>query len=330
MKIKFLSLILAVTLIILGLTSCGAAPMKDSAPNDFGYAAEDSYYDKIESAPEMEMPSYGLNSSTSGKDEVGVSNPGVNDLSNRKIIKTAHISFQTKTYDEFIASLEACIFSAGGYIESSESRGGGVYQSNYSRNAYITVRVPASTYDKFMSDVCTLGSVTHKSEDTTDVTIAYVDTESRIKALQAEYDALLDILEKATKLDDVIMLQSRISEVTYKLETYKSQLRKYDDLISYCTVTLDISEVYREVKNEERMTLGERISEGFADTLVDISDDLADFSVWFVSSIPYILIWAVIIAVVVIVIKRSIKKHKAKKVKEVTETVEDEKDEETI
>ena len=41
-----------------------------------------------------------------------------------------------------------------------------------------------------------------------------------------EKEKLLEILEKASSLDDVIQLQSRISEVTYQLESYQSQLRK--------------------------------------------------------------------------------------------------------
>lgn len=330
MKIRISSTVLAVLFLLLQLASCSAGKAYD---NGFGVTWDDEfYYDKLESVPEMEIPSYGLNSSPTESSPIKDSSAqgGQNDLSNRKIIRTANLSFQTKAYDDFMSALEACIFASGGYIESSESHGGGVYQTNYSRSAYITVRVPESSYNSFMSAVGNLGSITHKSEDTTDVTIAYVDTESRIKALEAEYDALLAILEKATKLDDVIQLQSRISEVTYQLESHKSQLRKYDDLISYCTVNISVSEVYKEIKNEERMTLGERISEGFSETIEDMGEGLGDFTVWFISSIPYIVIWAIIIIVGVIIIKRSVKKCKAKKVTKEEKTEENEKDKEII
>lgn len=240
-----------------------------------------------------------------------------NDLSSRKIIKNATLSFETKTYDEFMNLLEQCITGLGGYIESQEAYSGGIYSSRNTRNSNIIARIPADNYNRFMNDVCNIGTVTYRSESSSDVTMSYVDTESRIKSLETEYNALLEILDKATSLDDVIMLQSRISEVTYQLESYKSQIRKYDDLISYCTVNIDVSEVWRETQNIEVMSFGERIVSGLKDTFYDISEDLTDFSVWLITSLPYIIIWCVVILVMIFVIRRisaSIKeKHKKKK-----------------
>lgn len=325
MKMKLSSVVISVLLVALLLTSCSSKAFDESL-NSSGADFYDRYYpEKSDTAYEMD----GMNSSPEEPVADSSSSVSNNDLANRKIIKTANINFQTKTYDEFLNAMTNCITAYGGYVQTSESRGGGVYQTHYSRSAYIVVRIPATSYDSFMSAICNIGSVTFKSEDTKDVTISYVDTESRIKALEAEYNALIDILEKATKLDDVIQLQSRISEVTYQLETYKSQLRKYDDLISYCTVTINVNEVQKEIVNEERMSMGERISDGFGDTITDIKEEFEDFSVWVISSSPYIIIWAAIIILVVVVVKSSINKHKKKKVINANESEkpESEKDE---
>jgi len=315
MKTKFLALFLAI-FIAATFTSCSKeaySANSGGANYDKGYASDDMYDSKMEYEYEAPMTDGMANVP---KEEVYVEESTVqNDLANRKIIKNANISFQTTAFDEFMSSIKSCIASYGGYTESSESYGGGAHQSSYSRSASITARIPADNYNKFMNEITTLGSVTRLSENSNDVTTSYVDTESRIKALEAEYNALLDILEKATNLDDVILLQSRISEVTYQLESYKSRLRKYDDLISYCTVYLNISEVKKEVVNEDKLTVGERMSEGLTDTIDNMKEDIEDFSVDFVSSLPYIAIWAVIIAVALIIITREIKKRRKNKLK---------------
>ena len=168
-----------------------------------------------------------------------------------------------------------------------------------------------------MSDVTVLGTLTYKSESSEDVTLSYVDTESRLKSLNTEYDALIEILEKAESLDDVIQLQARISEVTYQIESYQSRLRKYDDLIAYCTVHIDITEVRKVTRNEEVMTFGERITNGLSETFSDIGNDLTDMSVDLIVSLPYILIWAIVIAAAVIIIRiivRRIRKKREQKI----------------
>ena len=143
----------------------------------------------------------------------------------------------------------------------------------------------------------------------------YIDIESHIGALQAEYNALISILEKSTNINDIITVQSRISEINYQLDSLKSQLRKYDDLISYCTVNLSVKEVKRETPKTAEMTFGEKISSGLSETFADIGEDLTVFAIWFVVSLPYFVIWGVIITCSVLVISAISKKKKRSKLK---------------
>lgn len=309
-KYRLLSLCCSL-LVLTGMTGCASS--YDSTNSSRVY---DTYYSEQTEAMEITGMTYKGDFNESTIVSETASDSIKNDLSSRKIIKNATLSFETKTYDEFMNLLEQCITGIGGYIESQEAYSGGIYSSRNIRNSNIIARIPADNYNRFMNDVCNIGTVTYRSESSSDVTMSYVDTESRIKSLETEYNALLEILDKATSLDDVIMLQSRISEVTYQLESYKSQIRKYDDLISYCTVNIDVSEVWRETQNVEVMSFGERIVSGLQDTFYDISEDLTDFSVWLITSLPYIVIWCVVILVMIFVIRRisaSIKeKHKKK------------------
>ena len=321
MKNKQIGTGLAALFMIFQLTACGASTEAyDTGMNKFAdiYTTADAVYCDTAAEAEMgfagdyktytsaEVPKATGSTSAAGNAETNAAN----DLSARKIIKNANVRYETRTYDEFLSALSACIRKHGAYIESEESYGAGPYDMYSTRSTYMTVRVPLDTYDSFMQESGTLGSVTYKSETSTDVTMAYVDTESRIKSLQTEYDALLAILEKAAKLDDIISLQARISEVTYQLELHRSQLRKYDDLIAYCTVRIDVAEVEKVTPNVREMTFGEKIRTGLDETFEDIGRDASDFAVWFVTSLPYFVIWGVVIAAVLLIIRLRIARRR--------------------
>ena len=314
---KFTKMASLVTASLMLLTGCGAVSKnfaadsmemeyfyaETSAAADYAYtngstggmSKSEIYYDApMEAAPETESVQM---------------KSGENDLTQRKIIKTANLEYETKTYDEFMESLNREITTCGGYIASQSARGGGEYSAMTQRYSYMTVRIPASGYDRFMEKAAQMGSLLYKSENSEDVTMNYVDTESHIRALETEYEALLTILEKAGDLNDVIKLQSRITEVNYQLDTYKSQLRKYDDLIAYCTVHITVNEVFRESpKNVEVLTFGERIAAAMEDTFLDIADDAQDFTVDFLAALPYLMIWAVILAAAVLILRVILKK----------------------
>ena len=57
-------------------------------------------------------------------------------------------------------------------------------------------------------------------------------------------------------------------------------------------------------------TLGERISAGFRETVADISEGFEDFTVDFIVNLPYLLIWAVIIAVAALLVRSLVRRHK--------------------
>ena len=318
MKKRISAIILALFL-LLSLVSCGASYDK-AKPDDFVYYDGNGYYSEAyDMAPveEAETTASYYGSSTGGKTNSRTEHTENNDLSARKIIKNADLNFQTKDYDGFLDSFKQKINEYDGYIERSDISGGGAYDSRYTRNATIKVRIPAERYDSFMDTVVTLGSLKHRYEYIDDVTLRYVDIESRIKAYETEYDALLELLAKAESVDAIIQLRTRISEIQYELESYKSQLRKYDDLISYCTINIYVEEVRVETVSQDKMTVGERIVAGISKTFYDIGVWFEDFLVGLVTALPYLVIIAVIILIIVIIIKSSIKKHRKKREKKI-------------
>ncbi|MCQ2538405.1 MAG: DUF4349 domain-containing protein [Lachnospiraceae bacterium] len=241
----------------------------------------------------------------------------VNEVSsNRKVIKTAYLSIETLEFEKFISELEGSLAQFGAYIENSDVTGNNIYYTS-SRRASYTIRVPQDKITDFLGQVGTLGNVTSTHYGEQDITLSYVDVESRIKTLKTEQETLLNLLAKAEYISDVIDLERRLSEVNYEIENYTSRLRTFDSQITYSTVSINLIEVERitPIVKEPvvEKTLGERIKISFVENLKDIWRGIQNFIIWFVTHIIGIVIWAIIIFVVVRIIIKSSKKKAAKK-----------------
>ncbi|MBD5547256.1 MAG: DUF4349 domain-containing protein [Lachnospiraceae bacterium] len=214
----------------------------------------------------------------------------------RKLIKNVNLQVETETFDELLATVEEKTQKAGGYIEQSYTYNGSNYYGGDRRNASLTIRIPAERLNDFLSSVSEVSNVISRNESVTDVTLQYVDLESHKKALQAEQDRLLELLEKAETIEDIISLESRFSEVRYQIESMESQLRTMDNQVSYSTVELYIDEVEKLTPVKEQTTW-QKISVGFIKSLNNIENGLVNFGIGVIISLPYLVLWAVVILI---------------------------------
>ena len=297
-KFRILTFIIALAVIFGGCSASTEA--MDSSKNEY---FDGGYWVEPEAPGEFVEESIAEDSIF---DSASSGASGNNYSGNRKLIRTYDISVETLEFDEFVSALTSEVSALGGYIESS-SVNGNSYNYSHNRYANFSCRIPADKVSVFLNTVNGLGNVTYSYENTTDVTLNYVDTEARIKSLQTEYDRLLELLAEADSIDTIILLEQRITDVRYQIESYTSQLRTYDNLVDFSTVTLGVSEVKR-VTSGEKETVWERISSDFGDNIYDIWIDAQDFFVWFVASIPYFIIWAIVIAAIVLISRLFLRK----------------------
>lgn len=225
----------------------------------------------------------------------------------RKLIYNADLTVETLEYDVFMQEVREEIERLGGYIESMENNSGGYYYGNTSRFGSITARIPADQFEMFLSTVGSLGNVVNETRDVKDITLTYVDTQSRREALEIEQERLLALLERADQIEDIIALEERLSSVRYQLESYASQLRTYDNLVDYSTVTMSIEEVI-EVTREAPQTLADRMSRGFSNTLREIEEGLQDAAVWLVTNCLYLIFCTVVIVIAVLAARRILRR----------------------
>jgi hypothetical protein len=227
-----------------------------------------------------------------------------------KIIRTFYMEVETQDFDALITKMDSEIGRLNGYVESSKISGRSFYDREGARVASVTVRIPRDKVDEFVNTVDQSANIIDKQETTENVTLQYADIESRKKALAIEQERLFALLEKADTLDSIIVLESRLSEIRYQLQNYETTLRTYDNKVEYSTVTMSIQEVEKLSPTVEiKQSLGTRIKNGFGETIYNISNGLQNFLVWFVVNLPYLLIWTVIIAAIVLIARRVYKKY---------------------
>lgn len=250
-------------------------------------------------------------------------------LAGRKLIKTVNMSVETEEYDALIPALENQVASLGGYIEDMSSYNRNNYYpadyigTKYLRYASMTIRIPKENLDTFLTTVSEQSNIVSRSESVADVTLQYVDLESHKKALVAEQNRLLELMEQAETVEDIITIEGRLSEVRYQIESMESQLRTYDNKIDYSTVYLSVDEV-EQYTPTEATTVGQRITSGFMNSLRGVGRGISNFAIWFVINIPYLVVWAVVIVVIFLIVRAvrmaMVRKHDKRKLQQPSST----------
>lgn len=318
-KLKLFTLLTAGVLL---LSACGSsknadrdtyaesAPMAAKSAGTINYAAADMEDAAVGDFYEEESYDEGSgNSGSTGAEEVTENGAAKNS---RKLITTVNISTETDDVEGFAARIENKVNSLGGYLESSN-----VYtDKNYYGNdpvkaASITARVPSAKLEEFLNDVESNSNITSKSRNTDDVTLEYTDTEAHERALTLERDSLERMMEKAETVEDIMAIQSQLTDVRYRLDSIHSQLRTYDNKIDYSTVYLNVEETKKFTVTKEE-TAWDRIKNGFTDNLIDVMDGISEFIIWFLTHIPSIVIFGLFVFGIIMLIKAIALSHKKK------------------
>jgi type IV pilus biogenesis protein CpaD/CtpE len=283
MKMKRTTVWILCALLLLSLVGCSA-----QEKSSFGSAAPDRNYANENITPEVENTS--------------------NLPTGQKLIQTVTMTAETENLDPVLDEIDASITQLKGYVESANIQNGSAYNGETYRRATMTVRIPSKDLDAFLNKVEGVASIVSSQRQVEDVTLNYVATESRIKALQAEEARLLELVAKASSLSELLTMEKRLTEVRTELEKVTSSLKAMENKVDYATIHLSIHQVkvYTEV---EEQTVWQRIGSGFKENLRDIGENAVDFFVWVVTYSPQLLLWAVIAAVVITVIKKKRQKR---------------------
>ncbi len=295
---KKLTALLLTLCLLLSLTACGGssksyAAMEEAAPAE-PMAQADMEYGSISNAL--------TDSSASGSTALPES---------RKWIITVDMDVETEDLDALQTALDEKITALKGYVEDQSVYNGSAYSSRRYRNANLTVRIPAELVDQFTAEVEGIANVVSNNLTRDDITLNYVSTESRVKALETEEARLLELMAQAKNMTDLLEIESRLTDVRYELERHASQLRTYDNQINYATIHMFIEEVQKYTPVADP-TLWERITRGFSDSIEDLLESLEDLLVFLIASAPFLVVYGGIGLVIWLIVRKVFKKKPVK------------------
>ena len=229
-------------------------------------------------------------------------------LANAKMIYTADLELQTKEFDTANSALSQLVSEMNGYFETRELNQGGTY-----RSLYCTVRVPADTFTAFLDQAGQMAHMTYRNETSENVSEVYYDLEARLTPQRTKLTRLQELLAEAKNMEDIITLETALSETELQIEHLTGSLRHYDNLIGYSTVRLNLREVYRLSTEEEApVTFSERLSTAFKRGLEQGVENVEDFIIWVARNwLTLIINTAIVAGAVVLVIRLRRKRRTA-------------------
>lgn len=305
---KRLCLILSVLLLVTLLCGCGGSSKTEAyaradapkmasggtasyaADNSAGWAMDEA---KAE-APGAPMPEPMPQQQSSGLP------------ANVKLIYRANIDLESTEFDSALQGLNELVARLGGYYENSELNN----YANYRRGYYV-VRVPSENFEAFCTAVGELCQVNNISRSAEDVSERYYDLESRLATQHTKLARLQELLKQAEDMEDIITLESAISETELAIEQLTGSLRKYDSLVGYATISISLSEVYKLTQVEEPVIgFGAKLGQAFRSGATGFVDGLQRFLLGVARGWIGWLIFVIIVVAALLIVRKIRRKRK--------------------
>lgn len=214
---------------------------------------------------------------------------------NRKIIDEAYIDLDVEDYDIVFNEIIDYVKSLGGFIENSETG----YQYNKFREekdplkrGYLKIRVPCDKFEDTIKYIDSLGIIKRKNLVGRDVTEQYYDIENRVKNLKIQEERLREILSKAEKVEEILMIENELRRIRTEIDQNTSVLKKWDSLVALATINISLNEVEvlnKEIKNVDK-SIFEKSKEGFITTVNSIIKLFEKTIIFLITILPIIIL----------------------------------------
>ena len=172
-------------------------------------------------------------------------------LAGRRQVRAGDLRLQVKDVPAAAAKVRALAIGAKGFIADEKTRSdpSPVPQEDAKLippdrdrgESVLTMRVPEVALDRVMDQVAGLGTPVSRGQSSTDVTGQYIDTASRLRTQRESVDRVRLLLSRATKLGDVVQIESQLARRQADLESLQAQLAALEDQTTLATLTVSLA-----------------------------------------------------------------------------------------
>ncbi len=234
----------------------------------------------------------------------------VGETALRHVIRSGSISLSVIDTRETMNDVRSIVENAEGLVSDSY-----VYEIREGRyGASMTLRVPEKRFDTVMNTLEELGKATNIETRSEDVTMEYVDLESRLNNQKAQEERLIEILDKAETVEEILEVERELHRVRGEIESMTARLNRLEDQVSYATINLNLREEAvptGSVSPGAFENLSTRMGEAFIGSVNFILNALSVLIVAMSAILPVLIILFVIAIVIWLLVRRIIKRRTA-------------------
>ena len=163
--------------------------------------------------------------------------PPTTDVEDRLVVRETNLSLLVEEVRQTSDKIISFVETQGGYMVSST-----ISQPEEAPFATIVVRVPSDTLRETMDYFRSL-AIKVSSEHITgrDVTDEYVDIESRLATLEKTKARFEEIMDRATKIDDILRIQREVISLQSQIDSLKGRQQYLEQTARLARVTIHMS-----------------------------------------------------------------------------------------
>lgn len=295
--------------------------------------ADGSYYEEDYQKDQSQATESGDQAETSDQAETGDQElvDGTTDANGNKIklveeklVYRCQLDIETKNYAEDKENLMKLISEYEGIIQNSNEYDSDDYwyssdhvKTRGTKTLNLQVRIPSEKYKEFIGTVGTIGKVKRNSQQVDNISYDYYNTQADIEQLKIQEQRLLEMMEQAYTIEDMITVEDRLSEVQNELSKLQTKLVGLDTDVAYSYVDIELEEVFEYSAAEVEKPgffkrLGKEIVDGFK-AMIQIFEDIILF---IVGAVPRLIPFAVFGFIVYKIVKVYRRTHKPRKPKD--------------
>jgi hypothetical protein len=189
--------------------------------------------------------------------------------SDRMVIRSAYLSLVVDDISASIVQIENLAGTYGGYVVNSN-----VGEDNNRIYGSISFRVDANRFNEALQALRNLAAdVRSESTSGQDVTEEYIDLDARLRNLEASESQLLELMQQAGTVDEILKVQQQLVSTREQIETIKGRMQYLEEsaALSYISVNLEQSKLSveftaysRTVKEDQGVQFESNVSGGFS------------------------------------------------------------------
>jgi len=157
-------------------------------------------------------------------------------INERMIIYTGYISLETNDIDGTIAMIRSLAEHYGGYVASSNK-----YMYDEEVRAEIVIRVPKDKFHAAIQEIESYGKVLNENVNSEDITQQYIDLKARLSNLQHQEKRLLEILELAKNVDEILAIEKELERVRGEIESLQGQINYLERNVEMSIISIKLT-----------------------------------------------------------------------------------------